>query len=432
MKTMRISARIWTTGLLLAVSCTPALHAEQGLLTFVFGPNSQEAARQSARAAAATARHWLQTAGSVVELRRAGNPDTQRIDASMGAREMEQAFNDTAFAARDADPPSFLISLDSAAQAAALHPGVRIVVAVLNSPPFSSEAEHTLDHLAEVCQAGSVRVLVLDIAESARSVPNAALNALATRTGGAWVRQARALEPDVAMAAPPDEQDAAAAPPKPVAPVKAASTAAESAPPAPGAIPRFEIPVHIRFIRTSGTGSVSNSIMDHDADFGSVSVLSAPGAVSMAAGSSEVSYEANDSHAPLQGLAIVESPLNGLKFETDDNTNTYQARARLTATVLNAKGAAIWTGRREVNVHGPARKLDERRQGSMFFMRALSLPGQGPFTLEAKVEDLLPAPRAWFRRPCEPARTPPAWWPPMRWSCARLRDPRTSSSPTRC
>ena len=188
MKTMRISARIWTTGLLLAVSCTPALHAEQGLLTFVFGPNSQEAARQSARAAAATARHWLQTAGSVVELRRAGNPDTQRIDASMGAREMEQAFNDTAFAARDADPPSFLISLDSAAQAAALHPGVRIVVAVLNSPPFSSEAEHTLDHLAEVCQAGSVRVLVLDIAESARSVPNAALNALATRTGGAWVR----------------------------------------------------------------------------------------------------------------------------------------------------------------------------------------------------------------------------------------------------
>jgi len=389
MKTMRISARIWTTGLLLAVSCTPALHAEQGLLTFVFGPNSQEAARQSARAAAATARHWLQTAGSVVELRRAGNPDTQRIDASMGAREMEQAFNDTAFAARDADPPSFLISLDSAAQAAALHPGVRIVVAVLNSPPFSSEAEHTLDHLAEVCQAGSVRVLVLDIAESARSVPNAALNALATRTGGAWVRQARALEPDVAMAAPPDEQDAAAAPPKPVAPVKAASTAAESAPPAPGAIPRFEIPVHIRFIRTSGTGSVPNSIMDHDADFGSVSVLSAPGAVSMAAGSSEVSYEANDSHAPLQGLAIVESPLNGLKFETDDNTNTYQARARLTATVLNAKGAAIWTGRREVNVHGPARKLDERRQGSMFFMRALSLPGQGPFTLEAKVEDLL-------------------------------------------
>jgi hypothetical protein len=393
MDSMHTSPHIGGTALLLAVVFAPVLRAEQGFLTFVFGPSSQEAARQSARAAAATARHWLQTDGSVVELRRAGSPDAQRIDAAMGAKELEQAFNDKALGARDADPPSFLISLDSAAQAAALHPGLRIVVAVLNSPPFSSDGERTLEHLVEICQANSVRILVLDVAEGAKSVPNAALNALATKTGGAWVRQARALEPNVAMVTPPDEPAASAAP---VAPVQPASTVAEAAPPTPGAIPKFEIPVHIRFMRISGSGSVGSSMLDHEADFGETFTLTEtplasgnPGPAVGGGGSMEVSYEANDSHAPLQGMVTVESPLNALKFDIDDNTNTYQARARITAMVRNEKGAIVWTGRREVNVHGPSRKLDERRQGSMFFMRSLGLSGHGPFTLEAKVEDLL-------------------------------------------
>ena len=33
--------------------------------------------------------------------------------------------------------------------------------------------------------------------------------------------------------------------------------------------------------------------------------------------------------------------------------------------------------------------MNERREGSMFFMRAVTVVGQGPFTLEAKVEDLV-------------------------------------------
>ncbi len=82
---------------------------------------------------------------------------------------MEQLFLDTATAAREADPLSFLITLDSAAQTAALENGTRIVVAVLNSPPFSSDSERTLEHLAEVCQAKSVRILVLDVAEGSKN-----------------------------------------------------------------------------------------------------------------------------------------------------------------------------------------------------------------------------------------------------------------------
>jgi len=405
MNTMRTSASIRATALLLSVFCIPAIHAEQGFLTFVFGPSSQDAARQSARAAAATARHWLQTAGSVVELRRAGSPDAQRIAAGMGAKELEQAFSDAAQAARGADPPSFLISLDAAAQAAALNPGVRIVVAVLNSPPFSSDGERALEHLTEVCQTHGVRVLVLDAAEGSRTVPNAALDALVTKTGGAWLRQARALEPNVAtVVAPADEVAPQPAQAKPAAAVTAS---AASAPPAPGAIPRFEIPVHIRFIRTAGSGSVSNSIMDHEADFGTTVSGQAPGGYPSAFGSAEVAYESNDSNAPLQGLVTVESPLNALKFDLDDNTSSYQAHARLTANVRNAKGAVIWTGRREVNIRGPERKLDVRRQGSVFFMRAVTLVGQRPFTLEAKVEDLVAGTTGVIQTPLRVGRNAP-------------------------
>ncbi|HLN02566.1 MAG TPA: hypothetical protein VK335_24975 [Bryobacteraceae bacterium] len=384
---MRTSAGLWKTALLVAATFVPGLHAEQGVLTFVFGPNSQEAARQSARAAAATARHWVQTAGGVVELRRAGSPDVQRIAAGMDAKELQQAFSDAARAARDADPPSFLIALDAAAQAAALSPGARIVVAVLNSPPFSTEGERTLQHLAEICQSGGVRVLVVDVDEGAHTSPNAALKALTAKTGGAWVRQARALEPEVSVAAPPDESTAPSAP---AALPQPAATAASSAPPEPGTTAKFQIPVHIRFIRTSGTGATSESIIDHEADFGETATLTlGNGTVTGGGGSMEVSYEPNDANAPLQGLVTVESPLDSLKFDIDDNTSTYQARARLTATVRNSKGAVIWSNRRDINVHGSVRQLDARRQGSMFFMRAVTLPGQGPFTLEAKVEDLL-------------------------------------------
>src|ERR1019366_7255153 len=391
---MRTSACLGKTVLLLTVFYAPGLRAEQGLLAFVFGPSSPEAARQSVRAAAATARHWVQTAGGVVELRRSGSPDVQRIGAATGAREVDQTFGDAALAARDADPSSFLVTLDSAAQAAATHSGTRVVVAVLNSPPFSSDGERTLEHLGEICQAHGGRVLVLDVAEGAKAAPNAALNALTAKTGGAWVRQAKDRGPQVAMVTPPDEPPL---PPTAPAPVEAAAKAAETLPSVPGAAaPKSEIPVRIRFIRTAGTGSTSESITDREADFGATATLTnmpigAGGNLGVAggAGSMEVSYWPNDPNAPLQGMVTVESPLKALKFEMDDNTGTHQARARITASVRNVKGAVIWTARKDVNAHGPAQKLNERREGSMFFMRAVTVVGQGPFTLEAKVEDLL-------------------------------------------
>ncbi|MEI9975986.1 MAG: hypothetical protein WDO73_30365 [Ignavibacteriota bacterium] len=193
----------------------PGLHAEQRLLTFVFGPSSQEAARQSARAASATARRWLQTDGATVELRRAGTPDGQRIDPKAAPKEIDQMFVDAVLAARETDPASFLLTLDAAAQSAAMLPGARVVVAVLNSPSFSTDGERNLEHLAEVCQSHGVRVLVLDVQDGPRPLPNAALNALAKKTGGAWIRQAKDLGPQVAMVTPVDESTIPAAVPTP-------------------------------------------------------------------------------------------------------------------------------------------------------------------------------------------------------------------------
>lgn len=402
MEPMSTSTRFRTMVGLFTVLLAPALCAQQGVLTFVFGPSSQDAAKQGARAAAGTAHHWLQTSGNAVEIRRAGSPDTKRVEMGISAKDLEQAFMDAALAAREADPPSFVIALDGAAQSAALNPGARLVVAVLNSPPFSSEGERSIEHLVDICQAKSVRILVLDISDS-KTVPNAALNNLVDRSGGAWMKQSHALEGNVAtvsaLVTPVDE----AAPAAP-----AASTAAASAPQAPGAIPKFEIPVYVRFMRTSGSGSVGSSMLDHDADFGTMAVLvGTGGAMTLAGGSNEVSYTANDSHAPLQGMVTVESPLSGLKFDLDDNTNTYQGKARITAKVLDAKGSTIWTGRRDVNVRGPARKLDERREGSLFFMRTVNLAGQGPFTLEAKVEDLIAGTSGTIRKPLKTSTNAP-------------------------
>jgi hypothetical protein len=398
--------------LLGAAFLTPALHAEQGILSFVFGPSSPEAARASAHASAAAARKWVQGSDGIVELRRAGSDDVQQIDSKMDAKQIEQLFSTAVMAARDADPPSFLIALDAAAQGAASGTGAHIVVAVLNTPSFSSDGEKALDNLQQICHSRSVSVLVLDVWDDEKHIPALALHDLVTKTGGFWVRQAKELEAQVAMVTPPDENAAAPAPTAPPAPAsKSAAKASNGA----FTIP-FSIPVYIRLMRIAGSGSTSESIGDHDAAFGQTFTLTntsmgqtGAGAttISGGGGSNEVSYWPNDPHAPLQGLVTVETPLTALRFEKDDATGTYQGHARITALVRDAHDAVVWTGRKDVTIHGPLGKLEERRQGSMFFMRGVTIVGLGPFTLEAKVEDLVGNTTGSARTPLRVGRNAP-------------------------
>ena len=86
---------------------------------------------------------------------------------------------------------------------------------------------------------------------------------------------------------------------------------------------------------------------------------------------------------------MAESPLSALKFQVDSNAGTYRARARIVVLVRNSKGARVWSGQKDLDIRGPARGLDLRRQGSLLFLRSITVPGHDRFTIDAKVEDLL-------------------------------------------
>ena len=306
----------------------------------------------------------------------------------MAAKAFEQSFADMAQQARDTDPQSFLTALDSAVQAAALHPGTRLVVAILNSPPWSTEAERTLDHLVDLCRTGGVRISVLDIAERSTDITNAALETLAKKTGGSWLRDAKALESSVEMIAPPAAQETG----------ELEASAATTAATTPGDGMQFQIPVHTRFIRTSPTGTPTT---------GAGATLT--GGTKDQAGvlMSERAHESNDATGPMRGLIMVESPLNALKFETDDNAGTFLAHARIVSKVLNEKGRAVWSGQKDVNIRGPLRRLEARRKGGLFFMREITLPGGERYTLEATVEDLLAGTSGTIRTPLRTGRGAP-------------------------
>jgi hypothetical protein len=353
--------------LALALVSIPRLRAEDRFLTLLFGPNSPQTARQGARAVAAAARRWLNTPGSAVAVRSAGSLESQNLDSRMDPTRIAQILAESASAARDSDPATFLTSIDNAAQSTALHPGSRVLVAIANSPPLSSEAERALIHLIEYCRANAIRVIVLDIGETPQD--ESAMNRFARDTGGRFIREAKALEGSVAAALAVEPPAVAQQPgPAPQAP-------------ASGKTP-FQIAVNTRFIRTSMKESLSVGSIGHltDADSGEAVIPLV-----------ERAYDATESRAPLRGLLLVESPLGALKFDTDPNSGLYTARARMVAIVRNSAGRPVWTAQKDVNIRGPVRKLAARQKGSLLFMRGLTLPGGDTYTLEATIDDLLGA-----------------------------------------
>jgi hypothetical protein len=88
----------------------------------------------------------------------------------------------------------------------------------------------------------------------------------------------------------------------------------------------------------------------------------------------------------MHGLVLVEVPLTTLKFDTDNGK--YVARAKVTATVHDSNGKAVFSAEKEIGIHGPEKKLEARRQGSLFFVRGLTLMGGAQYTVDAQVEDL--------------------------------------------
>jgi hypothetical protein len=88
----------------------------------------------------------------------------------------------------------------------------------------------------------------------------------------------------------------------------------------------------------------------------------------------------------MHGMVLVEVPLSALKFDTEGGK--YGVRTRVKVSVHNSDGKVVFTAEKEIGAKGPEKKLEARRQGSLFFVRGLTLPAGSGYTVEAQVEDL--------------------------------------------
>jgi len=144
--------------------------------------------------------------------------------------------------------------------------------------------------------------------------------------------------------------------------------------------PEPTLPVYTRFIRISMTGTLSSSVVSRqDTTTGEV----ATGANTV---QGERLYDSNETATPFRGALIVEAPLSALKFEAEKGN--YVARARVTATAINGDGKEVWSQQKEITISAKQNKLEARRQGNLYFVRAVTLPGGTDYFVEGKVEDL--------------------------------------------
>ena len=376
---MRVLALLWLLSAPLAATGQNAKpDADSRSAVFLFGPSGAEASRLAARAAASAAHRWLSKPASTAELRHSGSADPLPLEPNSGVKSIEPAFLAVARAARDTDPDAFLNALDRAAQSLALHPGVRVLVAVVEAPPLSADAEAQLNHTVEFCKSNAIRVIVLDPTEAPSKYASAALLSLGQTTGGALVHEAKALESAILFASSGSKTGENAYTPTAAEPVVASNL-----PDMPAGLP-----VHTRFVRISSRGSINAGI--HRV------TLSTGGASSGVTVDAGLNME--DMSGPMRGWFLVESPVNALQFDVDDNAGTYTAHARMTQIARNAAGKIVWQQSKPINLHGPLAKLETRRTGNLYYLREVVLPA-GRYTLEATIEDLIANKKGGVRQP---------------------------------
>lgn len=328
----------------------------------------------------AVSHHWLSQPGSTAELRLSGSADALPLDAKTPAKTIEPAFLAAAREGRDTDPDTFLNSLDRAAQALAVRPGLRILVAIVETPPLSADAEAQLKQVVEFCKSNLIRVVVLDPTSVPSKFASHEFLSLGQATGGALIRDPRALDATVLISAAGSKTAESAYAAQP-APEPAIAANAANLPALP-----TDLPVHTRFIRISPRGSQTFGIHR--------SVSAGRGGITTV----DAGLNMEDSTGPMRGWFLVESPLNALHFEIDDNAGTYSARARVTQIARNAAGKVVWEQSKPITLHGPLNKLEARRAGNIYYLREVVLPA-GKYTLEATVEDLIANKRGGIREP---------------------------------
>jgi len=337
---MRIELRLSVPALLLAVISAGPARSEDRSLVVLFGATGEDIGRQAAHSLADSTHDWLQIPGAVAELRRPGISEGQELTRYMQPKDLDQAFLDAAGSGRQTDLVGFLNALDKASYALAKRPGKRLLIVIWESPSPETvkamkggqeELDSRVSQTADFCRSKAERVVVLDLSEPASKEPMASLKSLASDTGGTLVREAKSLSTSLLAIAPVEKAEGAASPPAGTAPVG--------------------LPVHTRFFRT----------------------------LPMRAGNTAADM------GPMTGLLLVECPLAALRFRTEGAK--YVVEARVTETVRNAEGKSVWEAKKDIAIKEPLKKQDARRDGNLYYMRGLQLPG-GQYTVEAVVEDL--------------------------------------------
>ncbi|HTQ55985.1 MAG TPA: hypothetical protein VMI94_16065 [Bryobacteraceae bacterium] len=344
---------------------------------FLFGPASADGARQAAHAASTVAYRWLSQPDSWGELRRAGSIEGLVLDPKARTRALDPLFQEAARQARDTDPDAFLRSLDRAAQSVALRPGLHLLVTIVEEPALSTEAQTELKQIVAFCRSNLIRVVVLDPGENPGKKAAGVLAELGEQTGGALIREAKALDSAVLIAISGSKTGATPYEP----PEAAAAEANTDLQPLAG-----DLPVDTQFMRISPRGSQT------------VGVQRAVGAGQGGITSVDTGLNTEATTGPMRGLLIVESPLSALHFVEDDNSGTYTARARVTQIARNRAGKIVWRASKQVTMHGPLKRLPERRAGNLYYLREVMLPA-GQYTLEATVDDLIAGKSGGVRRP---------------------------------
>jgi hypothetical protein len=159
------------------------------------------------------------------------------------------------------------------------------------------------------------------------------------------------------------------------------------------------MPVFARFLRTSMSGTLSSSSASGFQD-------NATGAIGTGRSSVDGGRIAsNTTTGPMHGMVLVEVPLSALKFDTDGGK--YGARAKVKVWVHDSDGKVVFTAEKEIGVKGKEKQLEARRQGSLFFVRGLTLLGGSEYTVEAQVEDLQAQQTGATQNPIVPAAGAP-------------------------
>ncbi len=342
--------------------------AEPRQIAILFGPSSASAARTAARSLAGLTRQFVAKDSSAA-LHTIGQLDPLPLSPGTPV----QPFLEAAQAASETAPSAFWTALEAAAQHLTLAGGQRLLLAPFERFPVSGDLEDASRDFIRFCQSHHVRLIVFPSARLAKGAAPHLLDEVALQTGGGIVHTTAELQHLLTAL--------------PAAPTRANTTVTPTA----SVDLARDLPVSIRFLGGSPMRTAA---------FGTQrSFSSGRGGITTSEGGPNIELSAG----PARGTLILAVPQSALRFDIDQASESFLARATLTELVRDKSGREVWQAHKEVTLRGPLAQLEARKGGTLYLAREVQLPA-GDYTVEGRVEDLLANKRGGAR---EQLRTAP-------------------------